>query len=404
MTNTEDRRTTGRRQGGLTLAPAPEAVDPSHRPGQDRFASLEMAQVLGQVRRIRIALARLLRQALEANGFQVPGNRRLALPRRHRRVFTNLAERFGQRAAPKRRAAGEQGIQRSAEAVDVAGHRDECGVLRLFGGHVGGGPNEIAGPGNTRGDVWILLCWQQLGQTKIGQHGAITGGIHEDVARLHIAMKNAVAVGLVQAVGDLLDVGCRPARFQRALFDQIRETAAFHVAHRIIRLIVRFTDVVDLDDVVMLEPGGCLRFRDKTFDHLVALLAKQIVQSVRPDDLDGDNSFGTLLPGFENHAHAAGTDGVQNLKVGQHRLFSGPIRAVTLDRLQHRLYAILSGEVFFQFLPVLGIALQVVLLIGILAGIDGAIVVSQNLFQRVGLRSVFRHFGHGQRSSKGAIS
>ena len=77
----DDREQTGygRGQGGrqlrLALAPSPRSFKRANRSRGNRLAREEPAQVFSQASRGVIALARILFQALEANGVEVAGNR-----------------------------------------------------------------------------------------------------------------------------------------------------------------------------------------------------------------------------------------------------------------------------------------------------------------------------------------
>ncbi len=64
-------------QGRLAAGPFPGPLHPGGRPGPDRLAVQIALQLLGQVGGAAIAPARLLFQALQADGFQIAGNPRL---------------------------------------------------------------------------------------------------------------------------------------------------------------------------------------------------------------------------------------------------------------------------------------------------------------------------------------
>jgi hypothetical protein len=88
----------------------------------------EAAQVFRQGCRARVAFARLLLQAFQTDGFQIPRAGRLQLDRRHRLLPADLLERLQERRALEGRAAGEQLVEDGSQRVDV---RDRTDLLDL---------------------------------------------------------------------------------------------------------------------------------------------------------------------------------------------------------------------------------------------------------------------------------
>ena len=82
-----------------------------------------------------------------------------------------------------------------------------------------------------------------------------------------------------------------------------RDGLAVHVRHHEVHQPVRpFADGVDGDDVRMGQAGRRLRFPQEAQADLLA------EGELRRQDLDGDLALEALVPGVEDHAHAAATD------------------------------------------------------------------------------------------------
>src|SRR3954464_6723989 len=88
--------------------PAPDFFHCSRRASVDWLASKESLDVVRELTGGRIAMKRLLSQALQADGFQVARNIRLQIRDRDWLGMHDLQDRFQNRLALERRAAGEQ--------------------------------------------------------------------------------------------------------------------------------------------------------------------------------------------------------------------------------------------------------------------------------------------------------
>ncbi len=100
-------------------------------------------------------------------------------------------------AAGERRAAGDQLVQQDAGAVDV----DGGGLRAALGGfrrHVGGGADELVGPGQARGVG-------QARDAEVGEHRghAAVALVEQHVGRLEVAVDDAVGVAGGERVRDL---------------------------------------------------------------------------------------------------------------------------------------------------------------------------------------------------------
>lgn len=91
------------------------------------------------------------------------------------------------------RPEGEQFVEREAEGEDVAAG---VGVtVELFGGHVPQRAEDVAG-------VRQVLLVGRLGEAEVGDPDA-AAGVEQQVAGLHVAMDDALLVGVVEGLGRL---------------------------------------------------------------------------------------------------------------------------------------------------------------------------------------------------------
>ncbi len=110
----------------------------------------------------------------------------------------------------ERRAAGDELVQHDAERVDVAAlvHGQALGLL-------GGEVRRRAHHGTGLGEV--VLASNGHGDTEVGDLHVVVGG-DEDVAGLHVAVDDAVAVGEPQGGGDVRSDGRGAPRGEASLF------------------------------------------------------------------------------------------------------------------------------------------------------------------------------------------
>ena len=116
-------------------APATTSSECPDRTGAHRLAGLKPSQVFRQRRGIGVAISRLLPQALQAYGFQVPRRPRLQWPRGCGIVTDDLHEGIDGRGAFERRPAGQHFVQDRPQGVNVGRRAD---FARLAGGLFGG--------------------------------------------------------------------------------------------------------------------------------------------------------------------------------------------------------------------------------------------------------------------------
>ncbi len=189
-------------------------------------------------------------------------------------------------------------VQQDAKAVDIAAFVDLV-THRLFGGHIGGGSDQLAllGLEYALSPCIAKLAFDPidhllgaLGDLGRGELGRVTDlfgdtPIHDldfavfadhDVFGFDIAMDVPVFVGKMDRVQDLykdLDAPLKGVALVRSriarpqLFDHTRQRLALHELHREIVVVVFVDpDVMDRNDVGMFELPDGLDFFEKTHD------------------------------------------------------------------------------------------------------------------------------------------
>ena len=128
-----------RHDGRPAFAPFPGTLPGRRRPGVNRVAVDEPAQVVRQLGGGGKPPCGVLLQAFQANRLQVMRNARLELARRDRLLLDDLADRVDRIARLERRTAHQQLVEDRAQGIDVGGRAD-LPVLpsRLFRRHVTG--------------------------------------------------------------------------------------------------------------------------------------------------------------------------------------------------------------------------------------------------------------------------
>jgi len=167
-----------------------------------------------------------------------------------------------------------------------------------------------------------------LGDAEVGDLGEAALG-QEQVRRRDVAMHDAhqlagaVAqlVGVVQALGDLMDHAADEAERQLALLARVlaehrEQREALEVLHHDVELVVALVELVDLADVRVRHVRRDLRLADQ---HRAE---PAVAREVRQDPLDHEQLLeagGALEPGQKDLAHAAGRNAGQQLVTSQTR-------------------------------------------------------------------------------------
>jgi hypothetical protein len=113
------------------------------------------------------------------------------------------------------------------------------------------------------------------GQPKIGQD-RLAFRIQQDVARLQIAMHDALLVGLVEGQGQLADqFGDLPRVGQQTFADHFRQRPPLDIGHRDVMHAGDLVDVVDGADIGAAEHGCGPRFSIETLHQFAGVAAEE---------------------------------------------------------------------------------------------------------------------------------
>lgn len=111
---------------------------------------------------------RFLLQTLQTDRFQIAWHARIECSQRDRLAVDHLQNRDGGRIANEGSAAGEQGVEDCAEGIDVGGSIHQvCFAGGLFGGHVAGGAEHLAGLGHGNASG-VVVGTEAFGEAEVG--------------------------------------------------------------------------------------------------------------------------------------------------------------------------------------------------------------------------------------------
>ncbi len=267
---------------------------------------------------------RLLRQALQADRFEVARDERVQALGWHRVVVEHLEDSFKWRFAAERRAPGEQLVEDRAERVHVGRGADVARPpARLFRGDVARGTHHSAG---ARADVAAERFVEPLRESEVGDlrdepgargpergtgHqralGRLALGVQEHVARFQVAVNDARGVRELHRSREDLDQLGGALVVPRGAAEVLREAPAFNKFQRQVRVPAGLADVENLDDVRVLERG------DRFGLALEPLALGRSGVDAGQDHLQRDGAVQVQLPGLVNDPHPPAPDLVQNL-------------------------------------------------------------------------------------------
>jgi hypothetical protein len=192
-------------------------------------------------------------------------------------TFHHLTNEQRLRGAPgERRLAREHLEQDAPQCIDVAARVDLLLAPRLLGAHVGGRANSETG----RRQLFSACRRDGSCHAEVDDHRVTFR--QQDVVGLDIAMDDAAAVSVLQAVRHL---ACdREGLLHRQLFlagQPLTQRLSLHVRHDIIEKAIGLSGVVDGEDVRMHERRGDLDFS-------VEAIGADGRRQLRPQHLDGD--------------------------------------------------------------------------------------------------------------------
>ncbi len=262
---------------------APGRPTPAHRPAR---RSTSAASSPGVAYRSCGRNAIALRQTAS----RAQGDLRLDLAWRDDPPPPDRVQHLGRVAPLDRGAAGQQPVERRAQAVDVAGRAQLVdAALGLLGAHVrrradgrAHASRLVPGPRGRpqgrlpRARLGLLPPTDRLGQPPVHDQGLTVGPEH-DVARLEVAVQHAARMRIRHGVAHVHEAAEQPAQGQRTLggiptrrvlamesLDGFPETVAADEPHRVERpAVVEVSEPVDRHDPRMLQAPGHLGFHQE---------------------------------------------------------------------------------------------------------------------------------------------
>jgi hypothetical protein len=205
--------------------------------------------------------------------------------------------------------AGEEVVERAAEAVDV---RPRAGVprrQRLLGSHVRHGPHHFARV-RQAGRLAAVGCFgagerERLAEAHQPEVEDLdrAGGVEQQVGRLDVAVDHAFLVGVGQPAGRLHDIADRPLHRQRPfLTHQPGEVTPLDVLHDEEVDAIVLARVVRRDDVRVAQAGHGLGLV------LEALQPARVSPARLGKDFEGHAPAQRQLLGLVDDPHAAAAD------------------------------------------------------------------------------------------------
>ena len=217
----------------------------------------EVPQIFRQVARCAVAVGRPPGHRLEANPFELPGNRVIDLARRARIGGDDLVQQLRPRLRPERPSSGEQLIENNAQAEDVGPSVDPVPFAAcLLRTHVRRRAGDLGACAE------ILVAERQA---KVG-HTRPSPAVDQDIRRLDVPMDQPAHMCMVERLGNRRRPLRGLARRGPPLLEPRGEVAPLDVLrdHVAIR-VVGAADIINRNDVRVIEPGehprlGQIRF------------------------------------------------------------------------------------------------------------------------------------------------
>ena len=283
-------------------------------------------QVVGEVAGRRVAVLGALGQAAlhdpprrcRERGIQLLQRRRLALEDGREGLDRGLA-----REGP---LPGGHLVHDRAQG-ELVGLRDGRPSGRLLGRHVADGPEDDA-EGRRRPDAGVVTIRSllrrglevpihaQLREPEVEDLGEPVAG-HHDVLGLEIAVDDARAMGLGEALGDLRGQVDGPLRLDPAAADHVVQGEALDQLHHDVRLAERLADLVDGDDIGMVQRRGGAGLLRKPRQPI------GVGGVLRRQELDGDVALQIEIARAKDLAHPSGTDAGEEFVVPETRADGG---------------------------------------------------------------------------------
>ena len=298
---------------------------PDRRPGRRAVerrvrCTHQAQQVVAQLRRPAVPQERLLGQAQADDLVEAVRQPRHEAAGRRGRVVQDRGHDRELPLAAERPLPGRHLVEDDSEREEVAPVIHPA-LLDLLRRHVGRGPDDAPGPGQTgvlrplpERSLLVersLLARSQLGDPEIEDFDAPVAG-HHDVARLQIAVDDAPRMRRLQRLG-------QGERQGKQAIEGDRTAGGEQVGHRLPldhlqdeeMQALGFLHRVDGDDVRMVERG------DRPGLALEALQVARIQGPVRREDLESHPALETLVLGEEDLAHSSASKPPDHPVVGE---------------------------------------------------------------------------------------
>ena len=240
----------------------------------------------------------------EADPFEREGDLRRELAGRVGLPLTDHAKELLRIGVHEGRGPRQAFVEDDAEGVDVEVTVAALLAHGLLGRHVERCPQDVAGLGQA------LAPGGVLGEPEIRHPGTTGMGIDQDVGWLEVAVKDPLAVGVVDGAGQLEDHSDRVQGREGPLAEDLAEGLPVAEIHRVVAIAALASDVVDAHDARVLEPGGDGGFALEAGQRLGVVLLGQ-------DDLEREPTREVVAAGQEHDAHRAAAHLLQE-EVGTH--------------------------------------------------------------------------------------
>ena len=206
---------------------------------------------------------------------------------------------LGERGPP-----GQAEVERPAQAVDVRPHVDRVAIVCLLGGQVVGGAQYVL---VVLAGQHVFFVVEEAGQPHVEDLDH-AGTVHQDVARLDVAVNEPGPAGVLQGLGRLADVVAGALDAQRApAADDVLQAGAVHVLHDDEMEVVVLVDVVGVNDVGVVHGG------DGTGLPVEAFQRRRVGRLGGGQHLDRHPAAHELVLAQKHAAHAAGAEALQHL-------------------------------------------------------------------------------------------
>ena len=179
-----------------------------------------------------------------------------------------LAQQSHQRLPIEGRHAGEEMVKRAAQRINV--HAMIVGAIRagLLGCHVQRRADDHTG------EVLILtigLCGDPAREAQIGELN-LSRFREQDVAGLHIAMNDTVAVSLGQTFRDAADTA-QGTQFRQVagVADQLQAGHAIDIFHHQVEPTVALITIKDVHQGLVLDVGGEAALGEESLAELIVM-------------------------------------------------------------------------------------------------------------------------------------